>query len=77
MTLFVRGIKAVFVLITWVIYEMSIALSNATEYMLWELIKAEEGEDQVSKTIDLSLAEKMIRFNMISPNADFEKGRDG
>lgn len=45
MTLFVRGIKAVFVLITWVIYEMSIALSNATEYMLWELIKAEEGED--------------------------------
>ena len=40
MIFFVRGIKAVFVLITWIIYEISTALSNATEYMLWELIKA-------------------------------------
>ena len=28
----------------------------------------------MSKTIDLSLAEKMIRLNMISPNNDFEAG---
>lgn len=28
----------------------------------------------MSKTINLSLAEKMIKLNMISPNTDFEEG---
>lgn len=46
MRFFVRGIKALFVLVIWAIYEVLTALSGVTERVLRELIEEEESDDE-------------------------------